>query len=325
MTDDIDVIREAESHITHAMITGELPHPRIRQTIERIDAGDYEDTLQRLERSLVGHEACSLQEAFIRSFIDIRKLSRMHIADAQILCMAFYRRTWSLLRRLDASVDLDHIREIPCRDAIHIAHGFTFGDPLARPDALPPWMRIHVLQRIQAMVEPACGDTGWDEMDPTIVRVPFIVPTSQRLDAVREGIRQSFFHQMYRVYFGPESVDDRMRRDHALVIDVLQEALDHAHIFPFLQGQRPEQVVFRVAQMAISLIILHATWLHIQPYQGSWRERMKAAGKMTPDMEGAAMVAMYSRFDTMASMIADHPDLIIPLRDYRPGTAIFSR
>jgi hypothetical protein len=298
-----DLLSEVEQAISLAMITGELPNERLRRTIESIDRGDYAGPLGRIRADVAGRAGVPVATAFVQAMARLREAHAVDMAELQILVIGFYRITWQLLSRLDHTIDLDQIRALDAGQAARLCDGFRFGqqpDPFPVPAAMAERFR----GRLRAMMRPADADQDWRELSGQVPRCRPIAVHDHLSGPVANAIRNAFFHEVFREYLGPDNVDDRLRHEHRLVLDFLEDAERHPQLLPFLQGQEPSQVRFRLSQLTLALIAMH----QIEAQSGSGRRQARAP------LREAAIGCLYAPFPDLVRWVHDHLDhLSVPV------------
>lgn len=251
-----DVLTEVEQAITLPMISGELQHERLQRTIAAIDRGDYDGPLTRIRANVRQCAGMPVSAAFVHTMRAIKAASGVDAAELQILVIGFYRVTWRLLCRLDPGIDLAQIRALDAVAAARLCDGFRFGIH-PHPFPVPAEMaeRFHV--RLRMLMKPADADSGWRELSGQVERTTPIAVYDPLIGPAANGIRNAFFSSVLRDYLGPDNVCDRLRHEHRLVLDFLEDAERNPQLLPFLQGQEPSQVRFRIAQLTLALIAMH--------------------------------------------------------------------
>ncbi|MBA3936515.1 MAG: hypothetical protein H0X38_03555 [Planctomycetes bacterium] len=251
-----DMLSEVEQAITLPMITGALPNERLRRTIELIDRGDYAGPLARIRAEVARHPGVPVSLAFVAAMHTIRAAQPVDAAELQILVIGFYRVTWKLLSRLDPEIDLEQIRLLDAAAADRLCGGFTFGRN-APSFPVPPEMAARFSGRLRSLMRPEGADEGWEDLSGEVARCKQIAAPDPRRGPSSNGMRNGFFNSVFREYLGPDNVDDRLRHEHRLVLDFLEDAERNPQLLPFLQGQAPSQVRFRIAQLTMALIAMH--------------------------------------------------------------------
>lgn len=297
------MLTEVEQAITLAMVSGELPNERLKRTIASIDRGEYDGPLARIRADVAARAGIPVSAAFVQAMMRIRGEHTVDAAELQILVIGFYRITWRLLSRLDHDIDLDQIRALDAGQAARLCDGFAFGSQ-PEPFPVPEEMAERFRGRLRAMMRPADADQGWRELSGHVVRCKPIAVHDHLAGPVPNAIRNAFFHEVFREYLGPDNVDDRLRHEHRLVLDFLEDAALHPQLLPFLQGQEPSQVRFRLAQLTLALIAMHQVEVH----------KSRVAGSARIPLRQAAISCLYAPFPDLVGWVhANLEQLSVPV------------
>jgi hypothetical protein len=298
-----DILNDVEQAITLPMISGALPHERLQRTIAAIDRGDYQAPLARIRQQVACLQGMPVSAAFVSTMRSIRAASGVDAAELQILVIGFYRVTWRLLARLDPGIDLDQIRALDAADAARLCDGFTFGQH-PEPFPVPQAMAERFRARLHSLMRPKSADDGWRDLSGNVPRTRPIAVYDHLLGPAANGIRNAFFTAVLREYLGPDNVCDRLRHEHRLVLDFLEDAESNPQLLPFLQGQEPGQVRFRLAELTLALIALHQ--IDAQATRSGQRVRIP--------LREAAISCLYSPFPSLVAWVHQHFErLTVPI------------
>lgn len=272
------LVRDAEAFVTDRMVDGTIEHPRLRATLVEIDNGAYAAQIAMVRRALDGDPEQPLKDALLAALTRMVGEAGVPVAMVQIVAMAFYRSTWQLLRRIDPEITLDRIRATASWRALAMMDGFVFGRHGRMPiDAAV--LRACVERLKRTLVPPVAAD-GWS--GSPLPEGPSIVTADASEGPGTAALRNAVFRAFFCEHLLSEAA-----AGHALVIDVLEEAVARPERMPFLRGADAPQRAFRIAQLARTLVVLHDLACRLARH----RERIPAELAEAPITVQAAALA----------------------------------
>jgi hypothetical protein len=257
-------------------------------------------------------EGVSYLDDFI-ALADIRRPG-VHIADLQILAIAFYRLLWRPLARLDPALDLDALRSLDAADAAALSGGFVFAMHL-RPFPIPQALATRIAGRLRPLLRPTDSDAGWMQESPLPLGVPQVTIGDPHQSPAANAIRNTFFAQALVDELGGRQ-PPRLERG-ALVIDLLLRLQDEPSFLPPLRQLPPAQATFRLGQLALALLALH-------------QDEIEEQGYGAVDFHQLAIGCLLAPLASLTGWLRTHRDgLLVPIieRDalHQPETVVVRR
>lgn len=291
-----ELVDEMESSLSDAFISGTVENPRLQAILRELDTDSERARVLKTVQTLADdahYRSLPLREALVEELCMLRERGAVEIATLQSHVIGVYRAVQaSLVKRQGASATLADLRVLPTEMLTRLLNPLTadFGSSRLR-DALvyTPAVADRTLATAKRLRRAAAGDTSWREAagDPPLPReieeplekLPDEERRSARDLAVQHAIRGAFYRAVFLQYLDVNELDPREVESHPTILSWLEAIEDTPHLFPFMQGQTPEQKLFRLSQLLQKLVQIHEMYARREHASESSELRAAFQGK----------------------------------------------
>lgn len=342
-----ELVDEMESSLSDAFISGTVENPRLQAILRELDTPSERSRILKTVVTLADdahYRTLPLREALIQELCLLRERGAVEIATLQSHVIGVYRSVQaSLTKRQGEPATLADLRLLPAHMLSRMLNPLTpdFGSERLT-DALvySPAIAQRTLATSKRLRRAAAGDTAWQESagEPPLSRdieqpleaLPETERAVARHMAVQHLIRGTFYRDVFLTYLDVNELDPREVEAHSTVLSWLEAIEDTPHLFPFMQGQTPEQKLFRLSHLLQKLVQIHEMYARLERARESAelrntfgdkrvRECLQIMAKahypplaLSSDMSLAVMLCPFSAFvEWVQRLVASH-DFVIP-------------
>lgn len=342
-----ELVEEMESSLSDAFIAGTVDNPRLLAILRELDSESERARILRTIQTLADdahYRTLPLREALIQELCMLRERGAVEIAALQSHVIGVYRSVQaSLAKRLASPTTLADLRALSTEMLARLLNPLSadFGsERLADALIYTPAVAERTLATAKRLRRAAAGDDHWQEAagDPPLPReieepldrLPETERRQARKFAVQHAIRGTFYRAIFLTYLDPNELDPREIEAHATVLAWLEAIEDTPHLFPFMQGQTPEQKLFRLSQLLQKLVQIHEMYARLERARESAELRDQLAGKrirdqlvlmakahypplpLSNDMTVAVLLCPFAAFVEWVQKLVGGHDFVIP-------------
>lgn len=275
-----ELVEEMESSLSDMFIDGSADNPRLKAMLAELDSESEKKRVAKTIQTLADDQHYAdalLREALIEELCLLRERGSVEIATLQQHVMGVYRQ---VKRHIEACQHtpalLADLRLLPVAMLSRVLNPMApaFGSPhLGDSLVYTPDRAAAVIASSKRRHKAAGGDPYWQDADgdpplPREIEQPIeqLPETERRVArqlAVRDRVRSAFYRAVFIDYFSVDTLDPRDVASYPTLLHWLEAIESTPHLFPFMQGQTPEQKYFRLGQLQQKLIQLHEMYARL--------------------------------------------------------------
>lgn len=327
-----ELVEEMESSLSDAFIAGTVENPRLQAILRELDTPSERTRVLKTVQTLADdahYRTLPLRESLVQELCLLRERGAVEIATLQSHVIGVYRAVQaSLVKRQGATATLADLRTLSTAMLTRLLNPLTpdFGssrlhDALVFTDAVSE----RTLATAKRLRRAATGDDRWREAagEPSLpreVEAPLegLRDTERRVArgmAIQHAIRSVFYRAVFLHYLDPNELDPKEISAHPSVLAWLEAIEDTPHLFPFMQGQTPEQKLFRLSQLLQKLVQIHEMYARREHASESTELRDAFVGKRIREQLMLMAKAQYppitlSNTMTMAVLLCPFPAFV---------------
>lgn len=288
-----DLLKEVESGISDAFVSGSSEHPRFQAMLRELMAPSEQSRIAASLTQLAEdqhYEGMNLADAIVDYCSLLRERQGVEVATLQLHIIGIYRHIRKLMLEQQALVpDLSDLRTLPSDRLARLLAPLpiAFGTPgLQDGLVITSTQQDRILNAVRRLLRAEGGDETWHEAggDPPLpreVEEPLRdIPTERRVKAraalVADRIRSRFYRAVFLKYFDRDSLGQEELSAHKTLLHWLESIRDTPHLYPFMQGQTASQKTFRLGRLLRKVIQLNEIYQRVAlaAAHPSYREKM---------------------------------------------------
>ena len=292
-----ELISDMESGIGTTMVNGNTSHPRLQAMLTELEAESEQQRIRGTINQLIAddhYDDTPLRQALIEAMCLLREKSGVEVAALQLHCLGVYRWVRKHIKESQGyQTELAEIRELAVNRLGRLYHPkpVIFGS-LGMGDALvlTPKAEKSCREAIKRMSQAKGGDSRWESAGDTRLsrkeQAPLLeLPDEQRAEmqslVISNKVRRRFYRDVFVRYFDHDQLSPEEISHHHTIFDWLTSIEETAHLYPFMQGQSPQQKKFRLGQLLRKLIQINEMYQRVEQARAHTEYQSELAGKTT--------------------------------------------
>lgn len=275
-----ELVEDMEGNLTDNLVTGDADHPRLKKMLLELEVDSERERIRGTLETLANdsnYAQATLREGLIEECCLLRENHGVEVARLQLHLIGVYRQLRALLADQHGLIpDLEDLRTLRAHRIGRLLKPLPieFGSPqMGDSLVITPRQIDRALGAIRAMSRGHGGDGDWRDAAgaPALPREqeePLRELDPAARDVARERliskrIRSRFFKHVFLGYFDRDTLAPEEIAAHQTIFHWLQSMQETPHLYPFMQGQTPEQKVWRLSRLLRKIVELNELYQRV--------------------------------------------------------------